>query len=50
MIVEVDGKQIKANLVMFDTFSFQIWGGETGSMIANINADEIEKIILVKKE
>ncbi len=50
MIVEVDGKYIEANLCMFDTFSVQVWKKEDGKMVVNINADDIEKIIIVRKK
>ncbi len=56
MIVEVDGKQTKTNFFMFDGNTFQVWGHweenddpNTGQIVININADEIEKIIIMRK-
>lgn len=57
MIVEVDGKQTETNFFMFDGDAFQVWGHweenddpDKGQMAININADEIEKIIVVRKK
>jgi len=56
VIVEVSGKQTETNFFMFDGNSFQVWGqwdenddSNKGQMALNINADDIEKIIVIKK-
>ena len=56
MIVEVSGKQTETNFFMFDGNSFQVWGqweegddSNKGQIALNINADDIEKIIVIKK-
>jgi len=50
VIVEVDGKLIDANLIMFDTISLQVWEKKDGKMVINISADNIEKIIVEIKK
>ncbi len=46
MIVEVRKEQIDANLIIFDSTSFQAWASEDGKMILNIIANGIKKIIV----
>lgn len=46
MIVEVEGKQIECNLVIFDSVSFQAWAKEDGKMVVNITANNIKRIII----
>ncbi|KKM68958.1 hypothetical protein LCGC14_1455620 [marine sediment metagenome] len=57
MIVEVDGKQTETNFFMFDGGSFQVWGqweegddSNKGQMAININAEDIDKIIIMRKK
>ena len=51
MIVEVDSKQIKTNFCMFDGNSFQVWEDkEHGKMVVDIHTNDIEKIIIMRKE
>ena len=46
MIIEVDGKKIDANLLIFDSNSLQIWGREDGKMVADINANSIKSVVI----
>ena len=51
MIVEVDNKQIKTNFCMFDGNTFQVWEDKDhGKMVVDIHEDDIERIIIVRKE
>jgi len=51
MIVECDNKQIDTNFCMFDGNSFQIWENkEHGKLVVDIHENDIEKIIIVRKE
>lgn len=51
MIIEVDGKLIDTNFCMFDGNTFQVWENkERGKMVVNIHEDNIEKIIIERKE
>lgn len=46
MIVKVEGKEIKANLCIFDINSCQVWAMEDGKMVVNITTNNIKRIII----
>ncbi len=46
MIVEVNKERIEANLIIFDSVSFQAWAKKDGKLALNILADGIKKIIV----